>query len=131
MTKLLIKFIAYIIRKKKFSLENKTKIMNALIENLKIVPINAIIRLDEQNQLVVNGVTIGYEEAKVLRESAKLLLHSNARKLIHNQLIFEAINLGIHQGVNTEQILFSKAVIWLLKEQEKLIGKIAQEETAP
>ena len=114
--------------KSKLSVEDKSLIMTALIENLKILPICGIIKIDEQGKIFVNNKELDYETAIQLRESAKQMLVSNARRLIKEQVSWLAVNLGVHQALNPEQVLFAKASLFNQQEEDKLLRMLAQEE---
>ena len=75
----------------------------------------------------MRGVPLEYEQAVVLRESANNILHSTAWKMVREQVLYEAISKGVHEALNNDQVLFSKAAIWFQQQQENTLKVLAQD----
>lgn len=127
-SKLVRKFIVFALRNIALSTQDKSACVAALLENMHALPLQNKMSFNEQGTLVISGSPVEYAVAAKLRESAKAMLDSYARKLVMEQVTFMAVNLGIHQGTSPEQILFAKAALWHGQEEEKLYRALAQQE---
>lgn len=130
LNKLISKLTIFALKNKKLSGDEKTECLNALLDNLLALPIYAIIKTDEQNRLIINNVLLDYEKALQLRESAKAALNNQALNLVNEQIAFMAVNLGVHQAFNNEQIVFAKSALWNMQETNKLLKTLAGDEEA-
>lgn len=122
---LVSKLCAWMLLHSSMKVEDKTRITNTFI--LKhALPISSIIKY-EDGQLLVNNVVIEKEARLALRESARNTLQSHARKIVLEQVASMAVNLAVHQGTSPDQILFAKAALWSIQEENKLLEQLAQE----
>lgn len=121
--KIIAKIAVFALRNKRLSGEQKAFVTSALLDNLNTFPIRDIIEVDTIGNIKIKGRNLDSEQAIVFRESGSSLKNSFALKLIHDQMIFKAINLGIHKGDTTDMIIFSKAALWVIQEEMALIDK--------
>jgi hypothetical protein len=128
MSHIIAKLVVWALRHN-LKLSDKILVTNALLDNLGAIPVRAIISFKEDGTLLINGKPLELEQAIQLRESAKQLLHSQARRLIGEQVKWKAIELAVHNGTSPETILFAKAALWLQSELDKVINQIAQEDS--
>lgn len=119
--RIIAQITVWALRSKRLSGEQKAVVTSALLDNLYTFPIRDIITFDEVGGIRVKGRTLDTEQKIRLRESASGLKNSFARRLIHEQMTFKAINMGVHQGLNPESIVFSKAALWVIQEENELI----------
>lgn len=126
-----MKFIVWLtiklLKSKRVTGEQKTRLMSALLENMQAIPIRDTVQFTQNNTLIVDGRKLDIEQAMVFNDSVNGLKNSYARKVINAQLTYKAIQIGLHQGLNTEQIQFSKAILWVLQETDNLITAISTE----
>ncbi len=78
----------------------------------------------EDGALIVRGEAMSPEEYGAFSASLKGYRDSYARTVIRDQLKWLAINQGIHSCQSNEQLLFAKAALWLINQEEKLINSI-------
>lgn len=125
--KLLAKITAWILRSNRFTGDSKAIVMNALLDNLDALPIRSVMTFDQYGTLRVNGKELNIEQAIAMRDGAMALLDSQVRKLINEQITFKAVEMGVHNGLNPDTILFSKAALWVIQEEAKLLSTIAKD----
>jgi hypothetical protein len=125
--RLITKLTVFCLRRKTLSGEQKASVLSALLNNLGALPIQDIISVDAVGAIKIYGKNLEPEQFISFREGVIALKESPARKLINDQIKFLAINLGIHNGLNTETIVFSKAALWLIQEEEKLLSTFSME----
>lgn len=123
---LLSKVIIWSLGTTRLDNEHKARITSKLLDNLGAIPLSDVIKISDTGQLVVDGKILDVEHAILLRESAETMQHSFANRLIQQQLTYEAIKMGVHQGLNTDMIIFSKAALWYIQETKKLLTTITQ-----
>lgn len=87
-----------------------------------------ILTVDENGQLLVRGKRVDASQALILRRSARRLLREPSRKLVHDQVTFKAVTMGVHQGDTPEKVLFSKVVLWWGQQEDELYKLFAQQE---
>lgn len=102
------------------NIEDRSLCTSALLEGLNALPLGAILTYSEQGNLLINNIPIDVEKARQLRESAKVLLSSQARALVKEQVTYAAIEMGVHKAVNVEQTLFLKSALWYIQQEEQL-----------
>jgi hypothetical protein len=121
------KLLVWVLRQKRFSTQDKAYILTALLSNIQALPIKDIISYDLQGTILVNGKPLTLEQAIALKESAVALADNSAYKLIKDQVAWEAIKMGIHRSVSTDQLILAKASLWVAQEEAKLINSLSGE----
>jgi len=125
--KLATKLTVWLLRKGNLDQEDQMKITTALIDNIGLLPVSAIITHDDNGQLYVSGKKITTEQAVRLRQSAMALKDNYARRIFRDQIAFLAIEMGVHKGLTPDLIMFSKASLWYVQEENKLIEGFTQQ----
>lgn len=123
---ILVWLVLKLLRSHKITGEQKSKVTNALLENIDSLPIRDCIKVGLQGDIIIHGRHLVLEQLNGIRSSAQQLRDSQVRKLIKEQLQFEAVKIGVHNGLTPDSILFSKAILWVLQEEDKLIDKLAE-----
>lgn len=118
--------IIWLMRNTRFSIESRTKCVNALLVKLNF-PCKDIIEVNSEEKIMVNGRQLDLEGARQLRESARAMLENSARKFVREQVAFKAITLGIHNGDTPEKLYFSRTALWFGQMEDELYHLLAQE----
>lgn len=124
-----IRFICWLLSRKSLNTKERQLLTNKILEKIDSLPTHAIITVDG-NTFSIRGVPLDGERAIMLRESADNALHNAALNLVHEQVLYQAVSIGIHQANTPEQIQFAKAAIWYSQEEKKLLQMLSQG-TAP
>ena len=119
------KLTVYLLRRRDLTVRERTLLTGVLLDKLVALPASAILSTDESGQLLLYGRPLAIEQIKQLRESAKVVLLSSARKAVREQVAFMAVQLGVHHGDTPEKVLFSKAALWQGQEEDKLYEMLA------
>ncbi len=119
--KIITKLTVFALRHKKLTGEQKATVISVLLGNMNMFPITDVLRIDKSGRLLVHGKQLSIDQSISLNESGAALKASFARRLIHEQMKFRAITIGIHDGNNLEEIVFSKAVLYVIQEENALI----------
>ena len=126
MGRILTNLIVWAMRNTRFSLEDRTKCVTALLDKLNFVPYKDIIERDDVGKTVINGRVLDLEMARQIRESAKALLDNQCRKIVKDQVAFKAVNIGVHNGDTPDKIIWSRVALWIYQQEEELLEKLSQ-----
>jgi hypothetical protein len=121
---MLIRFVCWLLRHKRLSSLDRTTLTNTILDSVKALPIHAIITVNE-NKIFIRGTELEGERALVIREGAQSALNNVALRTIHEQVLYQAVSLGVHQALTPEQMSFAKAAIWFGEEELKLLQLLA------
>jgi len=124
MLRLLTKLTIYLLRSKKITGEQRAKVMSVLLDNIGVLPYKKILTYDERGNVAINGKLLDIDQLVAFKESVDALKNNYARQVFNQQRKYMAIEMGVHQGLNTEQIVFSKACLWEIQQEEKLIEDV-------
>jgi hypothetical protein len=123
MTSPIIQKIIQQLKKANLSLEDRTALTTALLDKLQALPLSNTFIVG-QGKVIINGKELETEQAISFVESCNALKDNYARKIIHEQIKYLAINLGIHNCLSLDTMMFAKAALWCLQQQEELLEKI-------
>lgn len=127
MQKLLCKLSVWLLKSKRLDNESKSVVLNALLSNMNALPISDILSFDLQGSLKLNGKPLTIEQAVSIKEGAVSLKNNATYRLIKEQIAFKAVNMGIHNAINLDMVLFSKAVLWVQEREVELIESLSSE----
>lgn len=125
MQKIVVKFTVWLLERKKISLENKSFLIRAILGKLDALPLHGIIEYDN-GSLVVRGKQIDIDDFRILKDSARALKDNRLYGLIQDQILFEAMTLGIN-STNFEQGYFSKAAVWWGRRENEILKLVLGE----
>lgn len=95
-----------------------------LLDNIGALPFRDVITFDLQGGVYVNKKKLNQEQLIALKESCNGLSNSFARNLIHEQVKYSAVKMGVHEGLNPDMILFAKAALWYAEQEDKMISTL-------
>jgi hypothetical protein len=121
---IITKLAVFALQHKRLSIEQKGLVMKSLLANIGALPLRGSISYDAEGTITVNGKKLQPETAKLFVDSCKSLQDNFANNVFDEQLTYLAIQTGVHSGLNTEQIMFSKAALWTIQEKKKLLADI-------
>lgn len=110
------------------SKENRIVLTNAILDKLAVVQSCDILTVESSGKLAINGQPLEYEYARMLSESAKMMLSSTARSVVRKQVEYIAVTHGIHKAETPDQMLFAKAAIWYGQEEDRIYRLLAGED---
>lgn len=105
------------------SLEDRAALTTALFDKLKTLPLEDAIII-EPNKITISGKELDIDQIINFKDSCIALKDNFARKVLHEQIRYLATNLGIYKAATLEDIIFYKAALWNLNQQELLLEKI-------
>jgi len=75
--------------------------------------------------LMINGKELEPDQVLNFREASVSLKDNFARLIIHEQIRHKATEAGIHKAQTIDELMFYKAAIWCLNEENILINKLS------
>lgn len=114
------------LKKANLSLEDRTALTAVLLNKLNALPLRSSIIVTPRG-ITINGKKMEPEDMIALREGTVALRDNKARQLINEQIRFLAVKLGIHDALSMDTIMFSKAALWVIEQEDKLISDITGE----
>lgn len=120
------KLAVLLLKSSRIGNEERQLLTSALLDKLGALPLRGRITMDETGQIFVNGKQMDFETAKLFHESATSMIRNFARRFVREQVIFMAIQKGVHENISPEQGLFAKAALWFYQEEEELYRQFAQ-----
>jgi len=125
---LITKLVLWSLKSKKITGDNKTKITNLLLENIGTLPTQRLITFDQYGTLLLNGKHLELEQIMRFKQGAMALQDNEVRKVLHQSLKAMAVEMGVHNGLTPETIMFSKAWLYAIQEEDKLIAQLMGQE---
>lgn len=122
LSKLITKLTIFALRNKRLKGEQKAQITSELLKNLHAIPYKDILQTLQDGSVMINGKRMDIDTARMFRDSCIALRDNFARKIIHDQVLFEATKIGVHQANSQDAITFSKSAIWNQNEENILIN---------
>lgn len=120
-----VKLVAWLLSTN-LSIEDRNVLTNAVLDRLYALPFHDIITIGQDGKALVRGEPLSYEQALLMHDSAKATLDSPVRKLVREQVAFQAVTIGVHKQKIPEDILFSKAALWWGQREQELLEILAQ-----
>lgn len=121
---MLVRLVCWLLKYKKLTTHERGLLTNQVLNSIDALPTRAIITLNE-GKIFIQGVPLDTEKNYVLREAAESALHNPALKFVHDQVLYQAVSLGVHQAQTVEQIQFSKAAIWYGQQELELLKTLS------
>lgn len=104
--------------------KDQTNLVNAVINRLGI-PLRSILAIDGNRRILVNGRPLSIEQSQQIQEGSYALLKNPARKLIRDQVRFQAVDKGYLQSNDPKVQLFYKAALLFAQEEDELVRTLA------
>lgn len=117
----------WLLKSSNITLEDRNTLTTAILDKLTILPMYDIIKVNENGQLLINNRIVDLEKAKLLRESAMAALNNQSLKAVHEQVLFNAITMGVHNVITPDQMFFSRAAIWYSQQEIAILKTLAQQ----
>lgn len=121
----MVKLLCYLLRR--FAPRNAQALIVEALSTVGALPLHSIIRVDDAGKLLIRGRAIEYEQAVLLRESARNVLLSPAWQLVHEQALYAGVSEGFLKAQSEKQMLFGQAAVWFGQQEKDLLSVLAGE----
>ena len=122
---MLVNLVLWLLKRKQLKLSDKQKLFALILEKVDALPTHSIITVSE-DKIFIRGVPLNNEQILALRDSADAALNNQALQFVHDQVLYSAVSLGVHQAQSTDQIQFAKAAIWYGQEEKRILKELAK-----
>lgn len=120
------KLAVFLLKNGRLTNEQRQILTICLFDQLGALPLRARITEDISSTIFIDGKALKVDVAKRLRESSRLMLSNFARTFVREQVVWMAVQKGVHENISPEQGLFAKAALWFFQEENELYKKLAQ-----
>lgn len=120
------KFACFLLERADLSLEDRNLLTSKILDKLEALPIRDILTIGDSGEILISGRPLDFEKARQLRESARAALTNSALLLLQNQILYLAVQRGLHQGDTPEKLYFYRAAIWFGLQLEDMLKNLAQ-----
>lgn len=119
------KLASFALKRADLSVKDYTNLSRLVLDKSLGLPFKDIIVVDEMGVVWLEDKILDREMRILLQESAKNALNNQARKIIRDQVAFNAIKVGVHSAVTNEQMYFARAAIWWGQQEDILLKTLA------
>ena len=109
------------LEKNELSKEEHLRLLSILTRRVNAFPLENVITTSQQGTLLANGREMTLDEVVKFRQGISALRDNWAFQLLGDQILFLAIQHGVHFGDTVEKIYFSKASIYFISKFRELI----------
>jgi hypothetical protein len=102
------------IENNELSQQEQIRLLGILTKQLNTFPLDNVIVTTPQGATLANGQEMSIEELVKFRQGISALQSNWAFQLLGDQILFEAIKWGVHNGDTTDRMMFSKTAIWFI-----------------
>lgn len=120
------RFTVWCLKNARLSLEDRAFLTNHLLNKLAALPTCDIISVNETGALLIKGRSLSTEQIISLRESVEVLSKNYIRKVIREQVAFEAIKVGVHNSFSNETNFFAKTALWNQAKEQEILDNITK-----
>lgn len=120
---MLVKLIKWLL--KRVDNSHRHELFTHVLEATDALPLHGIIVVDDAGKLLIRGKTLDYEQALLLRESAKAVLNSPAWKLVHEQALYLGVSEGFLKAQSEKHVLFGQAAVWFGQQEKDILAILA------
>ncbi len=96
------------------SQQEQIRLLGILTKQINAFPLENVITTTQTGATLANGRELNLEEVVKFRQGISALRDNWAFQLLGDQILYEAIKWGVHNGDTTDRIMFSKTAIWFI-----------------
>lgn len=100
-----------LLRQTELSTAERIALTGAVLEKLEALPLRAIVENTEQG-ILIHGKPVDIDKLRVLRESAIAAIDNQAINYMAEQVVWIAVQRGIHNADTPDKLFFYRAAIW-------------------
>jgi hypothetical protein len=121
-----VKLALNVLKRVDLTMQERTACTSLVLDKIEALPLSAIIT-EGEGGILINGKPVDIETMKVLRDSAKAALDNRAFNFIGEQVVWIAIQRGIHNADTPEKLYFYRAAIWFGEQMKSHLQILAQQ----
>lgn len=114
------------LKRSSLTLAQRNSIVIHILDTLEALPLRDIISSSDEG-ILVNGKQVTLDKLQVLRDAATAALDNQAFNYIGEQVVWVALQRGIHNGTTPESLYFYRAAIWFGEQMKAHLQILAQQ----
>jgi len=118
------------LEKNELTQQEQLRLLGILNKRLNAFPLDNVIVTTQQGATLANGQELTIEELVKFRQGISALRDNWAFQLLGDQILYLAIQHGIHFGDTVEKLMFSKSSIYFISKFRELINTFDRKELA-
>lgn len=118
--------LACLLLKMNLNIQQRTKLVGAILDTNNAVPLKDIIVFHADGNLYIKGERVDHEKAVKLREGALMALDNYTRTIVLEQVASVAGKRGVAEGDTPEKLYFYRAALWWGMLEQEILEKLAQ-----
>lgn len=118
---MLSKIALKVLKNASLSQEEHLELLNIVNKQLNSFPIGEVIQTTLDGATLANGQKLTIDEVVKFRQGVSALRDNWAFQLLGDQILFDAIKWGIHNGDSTDRMMFSKTAIYFIQKFREYI----------
>ena len=96
------------------SREQRVDLLNYFNKQIDAFPVDNCVVVQPTGMLLANGRQMTLEEREAFLQGAKSLLTNPAFNLIADQVMYQAMKVGIHDATEMDHLYFSKTALYFI-----------------
>lgn len=96
------------------SREQRVDLLNYFNKQINAFPVDNCVVVQPTGMLLANGRQMTLEEREAFLQGAKSLLTNPAFNLIADQVMYQAMKVGIHDATEMDHLYFSKTALYFI-----------------
>ena len=111
------------LEKNELSQQEQIRLLGILTKQINTFPLEDVIKVTPEGATLANGQELTLEELLKFRQGISALRDNWAFQLLGDQILYLAIQHGVHFGDTVEKVYFSKASIYFISKFRELISQ--------
>lgn len=117
--------VAFLKKRERFEPEDIALCTTALIDKLRMLPMQDTIYTGSEGRLIVRGKLVkNVDIHKRIIEGAKAMRNNITRKLVREKVEFEAARIGLRKATSLWDIVFAQAALWFAQQEDEVYAKL-------
>lgn len=130
MRSLFLRFVLWLYKSHHLTLAERNLFTSEMLDSLNALPLRDIITSSDEG-ILINGLPPDIEQVRKLRGSAIAALSNQALNYIAEQVVWVAVQNGIHKGDAPEKLYFYRAAIWFSQQMKAHLEILAGTQESP
>lgn len=124
---MIVKLVEWALNHKSLSEKDRQALLTIILKSVDAVPLRAMITIDENRQILVNGKQVSEEQRESIVNGARSALNNPALALVRENVRFSAINIGYLQNEKADPYreVFYKSALWYAQEEKNVLTELA------
>ena len=102
------------LKDKELTKKERLFLLNYFNKEINSFPVDDDIKITPEGLILANGRVLSLEQRELFLTGAKSLKSNYAFNLIADQVMFQAIKVGLHEAKDIDQLYFTKSALYFI-----------------